>query len=91
MRHKKLIKYVSNIYEIDENSITKNDTRHHICKIRREIMFILYNFLDYEKSEISKILNMEVQSITKQLQIIQNDFEMDKKYRQLLISYLDEN
>jgi hypothetical protein len=53
-------------------------------------MFILYNFLDYEKNEISKILNMQVQSITKQLQIIQNDFEMDKKYRQLLISYLDE-
>jgi len=91
MLHKKLIKYVANIYEIDENSIIKNDTRHHICKIRREIMFILYNFMDYEKNEISQILNMQVQSITKQLQIIQNDFEIDKKYRQLLISYLDEN
>ena len=53
-------------------------------------MFILYNFMDYERKEISSIFNMQVQSVDKQLQIIQNDFEMDKKYRQLLISYLDE-
>jgi hypothetical protein len=90
MRHKKLISHVSNRYQIDENSILKNDTRHHISKIRRELMFILYNFMDYERKEISSIFNMQVQSVDKQLQIIQNDFEMDKKYRQLLISYLDE-
>jgi hypothetical protein len=46
--------------------------------------------MDYERKEISSIFNMQVQSVDKQLQIIQNEFEMDKKYRQLLISYLDE-
>lgn len=90
MRHQKLISHVSNRYQIDENSILKNDTRHHICKIRRELMFILYNFMDYERKEISYIFNMQVQSVDKQLKIIQDDFEIDKKYRQLLISYLDE-
>jgi chromosomal replication initiation ATPase DnaA len=90
MRHEKLIQNVCDFYKIDSSSILQNDTKHNISKIRREIMFVMYNFLDYERKEISSIFNMQVQSIDKQLEKVQNDFEFDKKYRQLLISYLDE-
>lgn len=91
MRHDNLIQTVCDHYKIEPISILKNDTRHNICKARREIMFIMYNFFEYERKELSYIFNMQVQSIDKQLEKVQNEFEIDKKYRQLLISYLDKN
>jgi hypothetical protein len=40
---------------------------------------------------MQQIFDLSRQSIKIALETIQTDFENDKKYRQLLISYLDEN
>jgi hypothetical protein len=91
MTHEKLIKKICDHYSIDQKWIRNYSQSPKIVKIKREMIFVLYNFLDYEVFQMQQIFDLSRQSIKIALETIQTDFENDKKYRQLLISYLDEN
>ena len=91
MTHEKLIKKICDHYSIDQKGMRNYSQSPKIVKIKREIIFVLYNFLDYEVFQLQHIFDLSRQSIKIALETIQTDFENDKKYRQLLISYLDEN
>lgn len=91
MTHEKLIKKICDHYSIDQKLMKNYSQSPKIVKVKREIIFVLYNFLDYEVFQLQHIFGLSRQSINVALEAIQTDFENDKKYRQLLISYLDEN
>ena len=90
MTHEKLIKKICDHYSIDQKWMSNYSQSPKIVKVKREIIFVLYNFLDYEVFQLQHIFDLSRQSIKIALETIQTDFENDKKYRQLLISYLDE-
>lgn len=91
MRHEKIIKKICDHYSIDQKWMRNYSQSPKIVKVKREIIFVLYNFLDYEKPQLMEIFDLTLKSINLALETIQNQFEIDKKYRQLLISHLDKN
>ena len=88
---KKEFEIINNIclyYNVDNQTILSKNCTRKIVRIREQIAFILYNFLDFEEIEISKLLNVHQHSIYVYIKRVQEDFDIDKNLRKLLVSFL---